>query len=157
MNNLFHNSNEPKSFIFHTLNEFKIKKCEDFIENLLVLEDLIDSKDISEVMSNLHNSFLTLSNSFEISNKQDEQICLKINFKTFQEIVIDIDEKYSELAHLFVGKSKSEAASILKLYFDYEKRSCDFCGLYFHKVSLMTPVGRKSFEDFSLAFHPECC
>lgn len=154
---------------FTTLNELKQKNCLNFIENLCVLEDHLGTEDFTNSLANLHHAFLVLCNSFEIdSTKQADflknendfgitEIFLSpLTLKSYNGIVIDIDESHSELASLFVGESEEKAIEKAQLFCDYETRCCDFCGLYLHKPDFSAPICRKPLADFTLAFHPRC-
>lgn len=152
-----------------SLNDLKQRNCANFLEQLFQLEENLETDGFSNSLDGLHHSFLTLCECFGI-RPCDEKISfqeadkngiskIKVNqliLHVYNGLVIDIDDKYSELSSLFVGKSEKEAIDAAKLYFDYDSRSCDFCGLYLHKPEFQTPVGREKMVDFVMAYHPKC-
>lgn len=155
-----------------SLNDLRQKNFTNFIESLCLLEDNLETDEFKNSLNNLHHSFLVLQACFETRTNElskekiestninefgiSESSIASLTLKIFNEIVIDIDEKHSELASLFVGKSEDQALEKAKLFEDYDTRCCDLCGLYFRKPEFSTPTCRMQMIDFILACHSSC-
>lgn len=152
-----------------SLNQLQISHCSNFLDHLSFLEENLQTPEFGNALENLHQSFLALSASFEISspfnivsleNPDEFGIQkLKINQITLSlhnDIVLDISERYNELAFHFVGKHKNEVINEIEFFHDYEKRCCDFCGLYFRKPDFEAPMFRKQMDNFIFAYHLSC-
>lgn len=152
------------------LSELRRKNCYRFINGLMLLQNNLGLADFQNALEEIQLSFLALTNSFTIEplnerilvSKQESEGEIKkmkvgpFIFSVFENTVIDINEKYNELAKVFVNLPVAQLESVASKYLDYETRCCDICGLYFLKPCFETPVGRMDMEDFCSAYHETC-
>lgn len=148
------------------LTEFKKKRCLEFIKAIL---DFKHNKDgFLNKISKIHKSFLLLTNNFSIpsetvienefptSNGLNRIKIGKIELTVLDGIVLDVEDKFKELARFVVSKSIIEVRDYLNNIQDYESRCCDLCGSYYIDQTLETPTQRIKMDGFYLACHPSC-
>lgn len=155
-----------------TLNEFQAKSCSQFIKRLYEFRKGLDDSSIDEEINSLHRSFLVLCNSLEIPRnaQQEEEIAELVDkeneikkvkvgnivFSLFEDLVIDVDERHSELSKGFVNRSFGDILEHALMLRDYEERPCDACGEYFCEPYFSTPVRRIKMKDFVAVLHEQC-
>ncbi|ELA42016.1 uncharacterized protein VICG_00863, partial [Vittaforma corneae ATCC 50505] len=79
-----------------------------------------------------------------------------ITVSVYDGLVIDVDDLHSEFARLFVNRKLESIEDQINMLWDYDSRPCDFCGQYFTKPMLETPMARIKMQDFALACHETC-
>lgn len=152
-----------------SLSEFRRQSGIKLMEALLELKTKHGVNDFQNTLEDIQHNFLILTNSFEIKigpelqvkNVAKEGEIDKIKVGNFvlsicEGITIDVEDRYRELAKVFVNVPAAKAMESAQLLWDYDSRCCDFCGLYFLSPFFETPTGRTQEEDFVMAHHQSC-
>lgn len=152
-----------------TLSEFRRRSCHRLLEKLMSIKSRMSLDEFRNALEDTHKAFLVVVNSFAIENSprlecretERERRIVRVAvgqlvLSVVDGTVVDIDQKYPELARLFVNRSLEMAMDLASALWDYDTRCCDLCGLYFLKPHFETPTGRSKKEDFYLAYHEGC-